>query len=116
MSTKSEIIIAIQDAADAYFADTTIDETKRKSIALALGTPGQRITIADQTNDSNAALTPEPTVFATLIEGIADWLDTEDVPEVKSKLNELIIQFNQLLTDHNASVVPSSASVVAVLP
>jgi len=119
LSTKTAIIEAIQNAADSYYADITIDEVQRSAVALALGTPGQRITIADQTNDSNAALTPEPTVFSTVIEGIASSLDASGVGEVaaiKAKLNQVIGQYNQLLSDHNSSTVPSTATVVSVLP
>lgn len=119
MTTKSEIIAAVQAAADGYFADETIEETKRKTIALSLGTPGQRITIAGQTSDSNAALSPEPTVFATLIEGIADWLNAGGIGEIatiKAKLNELIQNYNQLLDDYDNTIVPSAAQIVTELP
>jgi hypothetical protein len=101
MTTKSDLLDAINAAADAYLAGTPADEddaNRRRSVAIALGTPGQRIEIEGTTSNSNAALSPEPTVFATLVEGLADWLNAE-----------LIAQFNQLLDDYNKGVVPSSA-------
>ena len=119
MTTKADMIAAIQAIADAKLADTSLDANQRKAVALALGSPGQRIEIAGTFADSNAAFTPEPKVMSTLVEGIASWADAQGIAGIagiKGKLNELILQYNQLLADHNAGVVPSSATPVTVLP
>lgn len=122
MTTKQDLLDAIAAAADSYLSGAPsddADEQRRQVVGIALGTPGQRITIAGEVNQSNAALSPEPTVFATVIEGFADWLDGVDVGQItaiKSKLNELIAEYNQLRADYNAATVPTTAAEVSVLP
>ena len=67
MTTKSDIIAAIQAAADATGVNT---------IRIGLGTPGSRI--ADpigEMKDTGAGWVPEPKVWPTVIAGIAAWID-----------------------------------------
>lgn len=109
MSTKTDIIDAIKAAADAYY---TADPETGAPVAVALGTPGAEVEIAGQTFDTGKAWENEPKSIPTQIEGLADYLDTQglsDVAAVKSKLNELIGAYNQLLADYNNGVVPSTA-------
>lgn len=121
MTTKAEIIAAIEAAADAYLAGTPSsedDEIRRKVVATVLGSAGRRIEIAGQESDSNAGLSPEPTVFATLVEGLADWLvgaGVGNIAAMRAKVNEIIASHNQLIADYNAGTVPTTASTVTLL-
>ncbi len=115
--SKADIIQAIQDAADVYYANPAIDSDARNAIKLAVGSPGEVLYIENQRLDSGSAWIDEPKVFPTFVEGIADWLGSQgDVSTIKSKLNELIGEYNQLLADHNSATVPSTATTVTVIP
>lgn len=119
MSTTTEIIAAIQAAADALYFEPDGTPNARAAVRVALGTPGDTVQIAGRPNRTGSAWVPEPTVFSTLILGLADWLDdagTGQIATMRSKINELIGQYNQLLADHNSATVPSTASAVALLP
>jgi len=115
--SKSAIIAAVQDAADAYYADPAVDEDARNAIKLAMGSTGTVLYVENQRLDSGAAWIDEPKPFPTLIEGIADWLAAQgDVSAIEGKLNELIGEFNQLIADYNAGTVPTTASTVTPIP
>jgi hypothetical protein len=117
LTTKSEIIQAVQDAADAYYADPAVDETAGTAIKLGLGSPGEVLYIENQRLDSGSAWLTEPATFPTLIEGLADWLDAQgSVGTIKAKLNELISEYNQLRADYNAGTVPTTAADVDPIP
>lgn len=110
MTTKGDIILAIQAAADAYAADPGYPEDARNAIAIALGTPGSTVVIAGQYLHTGSAWTPEPRTFPTVIEGLADWLTAQgSIPAVVGKLNELVGAYNQLRADYNNGVVPTTA-------
>jgi len=115
--SKADIIQAIQDAADVYYANTAIDPDARNAIKLAVGSPGQVMVVENQVLNSGSAWLDEPKVFPTFIEGIADWLAAQgDIGAIKSKVNELIGQYNLLLADHNSGTTPSTAAIVTVIP
>ena len=119
MTTTTEIIAAIQDAADTAYAGTDGTPDTRAAIAIALGTPGATVRIAGQPRPTGSGWTPDPKVFAVLVAGLAAWLDDAGVGEVgalKSTLNTLISQYNQLLADHNSATVPSTATTVTPIP
>lgn len=120
MTTATDIIDAVQAAADAAYADTlTGTPNSRAAIAVALGTPGATVRIADQPRPTGSAWEPEPKVFGVLVAGLADWLDAAGIGEVatlKTTLNTLIGQYNQLLSDHNSATVPSTAAPVVPIP
>lgn len=79
MSTKTEIIAAIQAVADAS------DDT---NIQIALGTPGSYIkNIIGEIQATGSAWAPEPKTWATVIEGLADWLDGGGVAPGRVKVS-----------------------------
>jgi len=110
MSTKTEIIADIQAVADASGAD---------AIRSSLGTPGSYVEIAGSERKTGAGWEPEPKVWSVVVEGLANWLDNAgvgDVGAIKSKLNELIGEYDQLRDDYNNGVVPTTAQEVDPLP
>lgn len=117
MTTKTDIIAAVQAAADAAAANPAYSDDARSAIAIGLGTPGRTVAIAGQRMHTGSAWAPEPCAFATLVEGIANWLDAQgSVGTIRSTLNTLITQHNQLLADYNNGVHPSTATTVTPLP
>ena len=107
MTTKSELIEAIQDAADS---------TNDVAIKLSLGTPGSTVKIEGQEFDTGKSWAPTPKIFDTLMEGIADFLDAAGTGQLKSRLNEVIAALNQLIDDYNNSVHPTTATKPDPLP
>ena len=108
MGTKEDIINEINTVADLQ-SDT---------IKVALGTPGSVVTIGTEDLDTGQGIV-SGAAFNVLVEGIAEYIDSQgvgDVSTIKSKLNELIGEFNQLLADYNSSTVPSTASTVTTIP
>jgi hypothetical protein len=119
MTTKSDLIAAIQDAADAYYIAPGVDPDAAAAIKIALGSPGVSVEIAGRQMQSGAAWTAEPKPFPTLIEGIADWLDAAGVggvSSIKSKVNEIVSAYMQLKQDYNSSTLPTSANDITEIP
>lgn len=55
--------------------------------------------------------------FDTLIHGVADWADSVGAGDVtKAKVNEIIASHNQLLSDYDNGVVPTTAVPVVPIP
>lgn len=120
MGTKEDIIQSIQQAADAYYEDTAVEESARKAIKIVMGSTDSSVPIfvAGEPYSSGAAWREEPKPFPTLIEGISNYLDGENVSSIAAiteKVNELITQYNQLLDDYDNGVVPSAAQYVVGL-
>ncbi|MDD5542847.1 MAG: hypothetical protein PHX83_06700 [Acidobacteriia bacterium] len=116
MTTKADIIAAVQAAADAYYV---ADPETGASVKLGIGSTGTVVTIAGQKFDSGAAWGPEPAAIPCQIEGLADYLDTLGITEtaaIKAKVNEIVAQYNQLRTDYNAGTVPTTATAVIPIP
>lgn len=105
MTTKSEIIAKIQEAADA---------SGSPQMRIGLGAPGSVVENAiGEKKDTGTAWVPEPKSQALIVEGLAAWLDDAGVGStLKSKLNELVGAYNQLRVDYNAGTVPTSAPEV----
>jgi hypothetical protein len=119
MTTTTEIIAAIQAAADAAYAGTDGTPDTRAAIAIALGTPGDTVRIAGQPRPTGSGWTPDPKVFAVLVAGLAAWLDGAgigDVGALKTTLNLLVTSHNQLIADHNSATVPTTALPVDPVP
>jgi hypothetical protein len=115
MTTKSEIILKIQIA-----ADEEVGGVKHGAVAIraAIGATGEYVEVNQEKKPTGSAWIP-PAVFDKFVEGFAAYLDAQGVSQVgtiKTKVNELITQYNQLLSDHNANIRPSSAHTVATLP
>ena len=108
MDTKQAIIEAVQARADV----------SGDAMRIALGTPGAHVpNVIGEVEETGQAWV-EPAAFPTLVGGIADYLDGQGVSGVgaiRGKLNELVGQYNQLLADYNAGVVPSAAHAVVPL-
>jgi hypothetical protein len=110
MTTKGDIILAIQAAADTYAADPAYPEDARNAIAISLGTPGSTVVVAGQRLQTGSAWEPEPRTFPTVIEGLADWFTAQgSIPAIVGKVNELVSAYNQLRADYNGGVVPTMA-------
>lgn len=108
MSTKTEIIEAIQAAADA---------TENDGIRSALGEPGEVVTIEGLKRRTGAAWEDTPTSLEIQYEGLANWLDSQGIGgSLKSKINELISGYTQLKSDYNNGVVPTTAPDISPLP
>lgn len=79
MTTKADIIAAIQAVADA---------TGDTNIQITFGTPGAYIkNIIDEIQATGRAWVPEPKPWATVIEGLADWLDGGGVTPGRVKVS-----------------------------
>ena len=111
MTTKNDMITAIQASADA---------SGDNNIRISMGAPGNHLkNTIGETEPTAQAWQPEPKTWPVVIEGLALWADTQGVGQVgtiKAKLNELIGAYNQLRTDYNAGVVPTSAPAVTPIP
>lgn len=112
MATKDDIISAVQTVADA---------TAEPKILASMGTPGAwtRFSGMEYQKATGQVWENLPSPWDVFVEGLSDWLDSSgasDVGVIKAKLNELIGEFNTLLSDHNSGTVPSSASTVTPLP
>lgn len=110
MTTKADIIAAIQAAADA----------STNAIRIPLGTPGTVVpNVTGQLTPTGQAWVPEPKVFPALVEGIADYLDAQGLGQVaamRAKVNELVGAYQQLKSDYNNGIVPTTAPDVEPLP
>lgn len=111
MSTKTEIIALVQAAAD------TLDTPP---ILASMGTPGAytKFPNLEQQKPTGQVWENPASPWQAYSEGLAAWLDSQGITEIgdiKSKLNELIGEYNKLLSDYNNGVVPSSASSVTPL-
>ena len=105
MATFDEIKNAIQAIADA----------SNDSIRLGLGNPaGAKINFAGQQQTPGQEWDADK-FTRTIIEGVANWFDDQELNLLKPKLNDLIAEFNQLLDDYNNGVVPSTATSVTPL-
>jgi len=120
MTTYGDLSSAIQDVADA----------SKEDIKLALGDP-TGLKIEYPPDIGTPPTPPEPGDTVTpgqewladkftriIIEGLANWLDDNEVPTIpalKTKINEIIENYNQLLDDYNNGVVPSTASTITPL-
>lgn len=118
MTTKTDIIDAVKAVADAIYANLSIDEADRQAIKIAVGSEGTVIVVGGRRMQSGSSWAPEPKVFSVLVEGLADYLDNAgmgQIPAIVAKINELIGEYNQLLSDHNSGIVPSAANPVVPL-
>jgi len=119
MSTKDDMIAAIQEVADDPNPAPPNEPRGAAKIRAVLGAPGEFVEIADTKLKTGGGWDPSPAIYEKLVEGLAKYLDDSGIAEVaaiKSKVNELIGEFNKLLDDYNNAVVPSSASAVTPLP
>ena len=116
MTTKADLIAAVQAAADAYYV---ANPKTGAAVKLSIGSTGTVVTIAGQKFNSGSAWANVPGVLDTEVEGLADWLDASGiggVGTIKSKVNELVLAYVQLRSDYNAGTVPTTAPVVVVIP
>jgi len=116
MTTKADIIAAVQAAADAYYV---ADPVTGASVKLGLGSTGTVVTIAGQKFDSGAAWGPEPAAIPCQVEGLADYLDAAGLGNMTAfhdKINELVAAHGQLVADYNGGIVPTTALPVLPLP
>lgn len=113
MGMKDDIMLAIQTIADDYYVANA--ETGA-AVVLALGTPGRHITVEGQPLVTGGGWSPEPRTFSVFVEGLASYLTAQgSIPAVEGKLNELIAAYNQLRSDYNAGVTPTTAPAVTPL-
>ena len=117
MTTKQDILNAIHAAANAYYEDEEQDAAKRRGVYIAAGTPGDKIKIDGKWYHTGSAFTDGPKTLDTVIEGIADYLDNQNISTLVSKINELISSLNQLIDDYNHEppIQPTTASKVDAL-
>ena len=127
MTTKQDMLDAIHDVADAVYNNDNEDAVKRRGVYIAAGTPGDKIKIEGKWYHSGMAFTDGPKTLDVVIEGIADFLDsqfradidanTADIATLTSKLNEVITSLNQFIDDYNAPIPiqPTTASKVTTL-
>jgi len=115
VTTRSELILAVQAVADNYYAaDPAIGATAM----IALGTPGTVVDVDGQKLNSGMAWAREMATFPVVLAGLADWLDGAGIGEVasiKGKVNDLCASLNQLIADYNASIKPTTAQSVPPL-
>ena len=111
MTTKADIIAAIQAA---------VDGTGNNNLKISLGAPGDHVKNSiGETKPTGAAWQPEPKTWPAIVEGLADWADTQGLGQVgaiKTKLNELIGGYMQLKQDYDNGIVPTTAPDVTPLP
>jgi hypothetical protein len=87
--------------------------------AYGLRTPGEPIEIGRNVEIIPGGSWGENKPFQIYLEGLSEYLDTlgvSGVSAIKSKLNELIAAYNQLRSDYNNSVWPTTAPSVTQLP
>lgn len=116
MTTKSDLIAAVQAAADAYYV---ADPTTGAAVKLSIGSPGTVVVIAGQKFGSGSAWASVPGVLDTEVEGLADWLDASGIGNltaIHDTVNDLCASLNQLILDHNSGTVPTTALPVTPLP
>jgi len=126
MGTAQDIIKAIQAVADSESGDNP-------QVTAQLGTTGNTILLSmpdvsysaggsnvTDSQDPIAAPTGQgwqnPSAWRAVVKGLAVWLDDQtETREIRQKLNEVIVNYNQLLDDHNNGQIPSSANAVQPL-
>ncbi len=100
MTTLSKLIDAVRAVADA----------RSNAAKASLGTPGDKVKVGvpPGTLMDTGQAWGEDKAFQILLEGVAEWLNAT----VVAKINELCTSHNQLIDDHNAGTVPTSAAKV----
>ena len=111
MATKDDITNAIKAVADA---------TGNGNTRISLGAQGDHeLNSIGESEPTGKAWDGDYKTWPVVVLGLANWVDSTGIGEVgtiKSKLNDLIGQYNQLLSDYNNGVVPSSATPITPIP
>ncbi len=119
MTTKQDIIQAIQEAADESNPAPPHVKEGEPRLRVALGEPGDVIDLEGDKWETGRGWEPLPTAYDKIIEGLAVVLDDKgigDVAAIKAKVNELVGGYMQLKTDYNNGTVPTTAPDIAPLP
>ncbi len=87
--------------------------------ALGLKTPAPAVEVSHQVEVKPGESWGATKAFEIYLGGIAQYIDSTGLGElaaIKAKVNELAAAYNQLRTDYNSSVVPTTALPVDPLP
>jgi hypothetical protein len=108
-ATFKEVLQSTADAAYLAHGEAAI------GAKLALGTPGDRIQV-EGTRVATGSGWGDGKTFEVIAAGADAWLIEQGSPAaIAAKMNELIASHNQLLSDYQARVVPSTALPVVPL-
>lgn len=106
MATFDDMQTAIQAVADGY-ADDVLS-------SYALRTPGDLVEILPGVEIEPGSAWGSKSM-EIMLRGLANWVDAEGIGGFKAKINEIIGEYNQLLSDYNNGIKPSTANTIVPL-